>query len=398
MSQHQRTCGRVFAAILIVLIVVAVLPARRNLDAQATQPVQPPARNTRDLLYVGGNGTEDYLNGPGVLVFDVKRNYRFVKRIPTWDFVASKGPDEVKGIAVSPVTGLLYVSLATKLGAIDLASDKMIWEGTPGGACCDRIAVSPDGKVIYAPAYGTPDARRMWHIIDATTGKLLKSLDLGEAVGPHNTIFSLDGSRVFMEGFSSRHVYIADPRTHTVVQKVGPFGNIVRPFTINGDATLIYATINDFLGFEIADVATGKVVQHIEVKGFGWDRSRILLHNMPSHGIALTPDEKELWLTDGVNGYLHVFDLTTTPPKQLVSIKSRSHPYWITVGFDGKFVYPSTGEVIDAASKKIVATLQDEYGRPVESEKLVEVMFAGGKIVRAVDQFGVGQVRKATTN
>jgi hypothetical protein len=55
--------------------------------------------------------------------------------------------------------------------------------------------------------------------------------------------------------------------------------------------------------------------------------------------------------------------------------------------------YPSTGEVIDTATKKIVAALTDEEGRQVHSEKMVEVHFKDGKPVRAGDQFGVGRVR-----
>src|SRR5882672_2670460 len=42
----------------------------------------------RDLLYVASPGTADSQNGPGVLVFDVRKNFKFVKRIPTFDYPA----------------------------------------------------------------------------------------------------------------------------------------------------------------------------------------------------------------------------------------------------------------------------------------------------------------------
>jgi hypothetical protein len=57
---------------------------------------------------------------------------------------------------------------------------------------------------------------------------------------------------------------------------------------------------------------------------------------------------------------------------------------------DGKHAWPSTGEVIDTKTRKIVATLTDELGRAVQSEKVVEVVVSGGKIVRTGDQFGIG--------
>ena len=60
---------------------------------------------------------------------------------------------------------------------------------------------------------------------------------------------------------------------------------------------------------------------------------------------------------------------------------------------DGRYGYPSTGEVIDVASKKIVTALADENGHPVMSEKMVEVDFARGAPLRAGDQFGVGRAK-----
>jgi hypothetical protein len=39
-----------------------------------------------------------------------------------------------------------------------------------------------------------------------------------------------------------------------------------------------------------------------------------------------------------------------------------------------------------------VGALQDESGRQVQSEKLLELIFDDGKLVRTGDQFGVGAV------
>ena len=49
--------------------------------------------------------------------------------------------------------------------------------------------------------------------------------------------------------------------------------------------------------------------------------------------------------------------------------------------------------MIDIASRKVVATLEDEKGRHVETEKLLQIDFADGRPVRAGDQFCFGQVR-----
>jgi len=82
-----------------------------------------------------------------------------------------------------------------------------------------------------------------------------------------------------------------------------------------------------------------------------------------------------------------------TPPKQVASIEVREEPGWITFSLDGRYAYPSTGDVIEVATRKVIAQLTDETGTAVHSEKLLEIDFAGTKPVRAGCQFGVGSVR-----
>ena len=76
--------------------------------------------------------------------------------------------------------------------------------------------------------------------------------------------------------------------------------------------------------------------------------------------------------------------------RQRETIPLRDQPGWITFSLDGRRVYPSTGEVIDASTRRIIATLADEQGRPVQSEKLLEIEFEDGRPVRAGNQFAVG--------
>ena len=81
------------------------------------------------------------------------------------------------------------------------------------------------------------------------------------------------------------------------------------------------------------------------------------------------------------------------PPRQLGSIALRDDPGWVTFSIDCRFAYPSTGEVIDVTTHQIVATLKDEKGGPVASEKLLEIDFADDRPIRNGDQFGIGRVR-----
>jgi DNA-binding beta-propeller fold protein YncE len=188
---------------------------------------------------------------------------------------------------------------------------------------------------------------------------------------------------------------IADTTTHKLVRTIA-FPDNIRVFVLNHDSSLIYSNLNNLLGFVIADVTRGQILQKVEVQGFGWPenwnitpRPRIP-HGCPSHGIALTNDEKEIWLADGLNNYVHIFDNTRTPPRQINSIKTTAGPYWITVGLDGTLAYVSSGDVIDMKTRKIVGQMKDEYGRPMHSEKLLDMVFTNGKLTRVANQFGNG--------
>ena len=194
-----------------------------------------------------------------------------------------------------------------------------------------------------------------------------------------------------MAGIGSPLLHVADTATHTIVRRVGPFSSGIRPFTVNGRQTLAFVNVNGLLGFEVGDITTGKMLHRVEVEGFKPGVPK--RHGCPSHGVGLTPDEKEVWVCDAANQRLHIFNATVMPPKQVASIVVRDDPGWITFSIDGKYAYPSTGEVIEVATRKIVTTLKDETGTIAESEKIVEIHFTGGKPVRTGDQFGVGRVR-----
>lgn len=339
------------------------------------------------LLYVASPGIRNYeeYGGVGVIVFDIDNGYQFVKRIPTWTVPPGQKPENVKGIAASGKTGKVYVSTINRMIALDAVSGKKLWDKTYEGGC-DRMAISPDGKILYVPQFEGP----LWHVVNAATGDVITRIETKSA--SHNTVYAVDGSRVYMAGLKSPVLSIAETKGHKVASTVGPFANSIRPFTVNGSNTLCFVNVNGLLGFEVGDVRTGKKLHRVEVQGY--QQGPVKRHGCPSHGIALTQDEREIWVVDGANYYVHVFDATVMPPKQTTSIKLRDSPGWISFSLDGRYAYSSTGEIIDAASKKVVAALKDETGRDVQSEKVLDIVIANGKVVRAGNQFGVGMKRK----
>jgi hypothetical protein len=354
-------------------------PAHRVVMAEAT-------RDGRHLLYVAVPGVRNYVEygGVGVLVFDIAHGHRFVKRIPTLEVRDDLAPENVKGVALSAATGFLYVTTPKRLFAVDLKTERIVWNRELEGGC-DRMALSPDGTVLYVPSFEGPH----WHVVDARTGNVISRIDTKS--GAHNTIYGLDGAFVYLAGLRSPLLDVADPRTHTVVKRIGPFSNSIRPFTVNGRQTLCFVNVNGLLGFEVGDLQSGKMLHRVQVQGY--QQGPVKRHGCPSHGVALSPDESELWLTDAANSSLHVFDATSMPPKQMASIRLRDQPGWITFSLDGRYAYPSTGEVIDVKTRQVVAVLTDEEGRAVQSEKMVEAIYTGDRIARVGDQFGIGRKR-----
>jgi DNA-binding beta-propeller fold protein YncE len=359
---------------LSILFMSAFLPFEKSKGAAVKR-----------YLYVATPGIRDYLGfgGHGLLVFDMDNNHRFVKRIKTSGLHPDKTPSNVKGIAVSIPLNSVYISTWESLQRIDLTTEKIIWEKNIEGGC-DRMAISPDGKTMYLPSF----EKDFWNVVDCETGNIItKITDFKKA---HNSLYGPSGSYVYLGDLRNPWLFMANTKTNTIEHKVGPFGSYVRPFTINSSETMAYVTVDSLLGFEVGDLKTKKKLATIRVEG--WNMGPVRRHGNPSHGIALTPDEKELWLCDGYNMRVHVFS-ASPPYQQLTTIPLQDMPGWINFSLDGRYAYPSSGEVIDTKTRRILLTLKDEFNNSVASEKIVEIHFDGKKATKAGDQFGIGRLQ-----
>jgi hypothetical protein len=364
-------------------ILPKMLPVLVVLGALA--PTAAAGDNARHLLYVAAPGIRNYLEhgGAGILVFDIDDGHKFVKRIETPASKREK-PENIKGVCACAATRKLYFTTLTRLYCVDLVTEKTLWEkALPGG--CDRMAIAPDGKVLFVPSLEGAH----WNIVDGATGDVIRQIT--PKSGAHNTVCSLDGAEAYLAGLKSPLLTVLDARTQEVTKTIGPFSAPIRPFTVNASRTLCFVNINGLLGFEIGDLKTGKMLHRVEVQGFKQGKPK--RHGCPSHGVGLTPDEKEVWVCDAANSRVHIFDATVMPPKQTVSVELREQPGWVTFSLDGRYAYPSTGEVIDTKTKKILFALRDEKGRDVHSEKVVEIVFGDGVPIRNGDQFGLGRNR-----
>lgn len=340
------------------------------------EAVRLPAQQEHRYLYVALPGSDDADPDRSVriLVFDITNAHRFVRRIPVWPAGRGEDAEVVRGTAASARAGRFYISTTRRLAAIDLKTDTIVWERSYEAHCCDRMAVSPDGQTIYAPAFGSAK----WYVIHAPTGDLRAAI--GVTGWPRDTIYSRDGTHIYLAAWESPILSVSDATSHEVVKTVGPFSASLCPFTLNAKGTLAFANVDGLVGFEVGDLQTGLILDRVAAEGY--DKDAAAKYECPSHGIAFTPDEHELWVADGVRNRLQVFDATVYPPVVLTAVELPTQPRWITFSIDGRYAYSSTGDVVATATKKIVGALEDPAGAKVNSENLLEIDFVDGQPIR----------------
>src|SRR5882672_2493462 len=185
----------------------------------ALEAARLPAQQEQHYLYVAVPGSDDADPDRSIriLVFDITNAHRFVRRIPLWPAAGGEDAEAVRGTAASARTGRLYISTTKRLAAIDLKTDKIVWERSYENHCCDRIAVSPDGQTIYAPAFG----RAKWYVIHAATGELRATI--GVTGWPRETMYSRDGKHAYLAAWESPVLSVSDASSHEIVKTVGPF-------------------------------------------------------------------------------------------------------------------------------------------------------------------------------
>jgi DNA-binding beta-propeller fold protein YncE len=355
-------------------------------DGRLSGPGRGFGLGARHLLYNAVPGS--------IVVLDVNKNYEFVKRIVFQDRPATLPLESVSGMMANPKLNMVYVTTRGRIVAIDLLSEKVLWDNTyEPGTCCERGEVTPDGAELVVGS----DLKNFHRVIDARTGAVKGIIPTPLSMFNHNMNLSPDGKTDFAAP-NGLTMTIADVPSRKTIKTI-TFPDHIRAFVINHDASKIYVNMNNLLGFAIADVKSGKIVKRVEVPGEMWKakwadpNQHFYGHGAPMHGIALTQDESEVWIPDAINNQVLVFDNTGEWPvlDMAKSVKTEAANGWITMGLDGKYAYMASGDVVDVKSHKIVAQLRDEYRRHMDSEKMLDMEFdTNGRLMRTVDQFAVG--------
>ena len=319
--------------------------------------------------------------------YDLDHNFALVKSVS----LPTSGTRGAVACSSPPRLYVSWGSYSTGTGhllAYDLVQSSLLWTRSYSHAI-DSHSVAPDCSIVYMPA-GELSGTDLWYLESSATGA-----DVGKIFGsrgPHNTIVNSSGTHIYLGGRMDTYAEAASSASDAVYLKAGPLQNTMRPFTINGKETLLYTSVTGFLGFQVVDLAKKAVLYTVPVSGFANCTSGKTCPSDPSHGISLSPNEKELYLIDFPNDYVHVFDVSQMPavkPRKVADIKLRHSLHhsespcpadclgegWLHHSRDGRYVFVGdSGDVISTATRTVAGYLPTMYN----SRKMIEIDWQNG--------------------
>jgi YVTN family beta-propeller protein len=219
----------------------------------------------------------------------------------------------------------------------------------------NQCAVTPDGKYVAVPIRD----RDSVDIVDVAQRKVVKTLPV-EA--PHNA-FNADSNRyIFVSSMGAHAINMID-LVKMEYAAVIPVGGVPRPYFVTKDGNTMYVAVSNLHGFVIADVVRRKVIQRVEIPAENLKpqpRSFAPIDTL-THGLALTPDESELWVTSLLDNRIYIYDIRTK--KVTGQVATGDGPNWVSFSPDGKHACISNADsddvsIFDVKARREVARIK----------------------------------------
>jgi YVTN family beta-propeller protein len=266
-----------------------------------------------------------------------------------------KGIEVNHGAAVAPDGSKFYITNEAE-STLDVADAKTltVTKHIPLTNHPNNVAVSKDGKRVYVAIVSGAGAV---DVIDTTTLTRVKSIRTEGGI--HNTYVTPDGKFVVAGSIPGKKINVIDQKTEEIVWTL-PTDEGVRPMAFDtnpdGSTKRIFVELSNFNGFLTVDFATRKVVDKIAVpEAPAGEKVTEGLQGSPAHGLAITPDGKELAVLSKMNTRVYFYSL---PDLKLAgNVKVGHHPDWLTFTPDGKRLYVANAgsnsvSVVDVAARK----------------------------------------------
>jgi YVTN family beta-propeller protein len=264
------------------------------------------------------------------------------------------------GVTSTPDGARVFISNEAQhtLDAVDGRSLSVIAR-IPLSGRPNNVDISKDGRKVYV---GIREAPGALDVVDTATLQRMTTIPVQGDV--HNVYVTPDGRFAVAGSIASRTISIVDTATDRMVRTITLDAGI-RPMAFDtnpdGSTRRIFVQLSNFHGFVAVDFASGQEVARIEHPDIpGADAHRDGLQGAPAHGLAVTPDGRQLWSTSKVFGYAYVHSLPDL--KEVGRVYVGQHPEWLTFTPDGRYAYvAAAGDnqtwVIDANTLKEVARI-----------------------------------------
>jgi YVTN family beta-propeller protein len=257
------------------------------------------------------------------------------------------------GAVASPDGRKLYVTIegTNELVEFDTSSDK-VTRRVPVGRSPNEPTVTSDGRYCFVPLRNDSAVE----VVDTGSFKVIDRIPVPAM--PHNTYTSADGRHIYVGSMSGQRITVIDAGTRKIVSEISP-GNWVRPIAIKRDESLAYTALSNLHGFVVVDLNARKVTRTVELPPLPPGTPKPFLDTY-THGLALSPDESELYVTSMPGNAIHVFKVPAL--ERVAKIDVGRDPNWIVFRRDGKFAFVSNTtdnsvSVIDTAGRKVSATI-----------------------------------------
>lgn len=264
------------------------------------------------------------------------------------------------GAAAAPDGSRIYVSneAESTVDVVDTRTLK-VTAHVPLSGHPNNIAVGRDGRRVYVGIIQAPGGV---DVIDTTTLKRVKTLQTRGSI--HNAYVTPDGKYVVAGSIAGKTINVFDAATEqpawVLEMDLG-----IRPmaFSTNPDGSTkwIFVQLSGFNGFAVVDFATQREIRRIPNPALPAGKKTVPAGSDPSHGMAVTPDQKTLVVCSRLNNYLYAYSLPDLKLLGGAELGGKGAA-WVTLTPDGRTAYvanPVTNDVsaIDIASLKEVARI-----------------------------------------
>jgi DNA-binding beta-propeller fold protein YncE len=365
------------------MVTLFILSGLFVITAKVARATEEMRSNAPRSLYAVNESSDDR---GSISVYDIDAGHRLIKTIRT-----VSGVDDVRGVAVSAATGKLYVAYRNVSGTgmvycLDVYSDSVLWNRAiaPG---VDRLAINPDGKLLYVPTWEGGSADYI-NFVDANTGEIVREVHFSNR--SHDAQYPLSGpifQETKAEDGSGNYLYLIDPVSYTV-SRIGPYSGILGPYAVDSKSSYVVNNVKDLWGMQVANLKTREIITATLPNHPPGDAGLL-------HGIGWTPDQSEVWTNSSWNDrHVYVWDMRSPMApvvKKTLTLRSGQGSHWLTFDIRGDYAYVAPDKNSADGTEIFDVRTHTSVGVIGSSEDMLEIDFVDGKISQVGDQYGIGR-------